>query len=315
MSSCGTGGCCSPKIVTPDVRVDFDNPLFIDPEPALTSSSDVQLTEDEVRQSVRSAYAKVALTDEESGCGEASSCCGVSDDAAINTLISKRLGYSAEELAFAPVGADMGLGCGNPKAIAALTAGETVVDLGSGGGFDSFLASAEVGPTGQVIGVDMTPDMVSKARANCMKGNFMNVSFRLGEIEHLPIADSTVDVIISNCVINLSPDKPQVFREAYRVLKPHGRLAISDVVATVPLPEDLRNDPALIVGCMGNAALISELEEAMAAAGFIDIKIQPKDASKDFIKDWAPGRGVEDYVVSATIEAIKPGSCGCATPC
>jgi SAM-dependent methyltransferase len=157
-----------------------------------------------------------------------------------------------------------------------------------------------------VIGVDMTPDMLAKARNNAEKGQYNNVEFRLGEIEHLPVADSIADVIISNCVINLSPNKPQVFRETFRVLKSGGRLAISDVVATIELPEEMRNDEKLIAGCMGNASLIEDLETIMQDAGFIDINIQPKDESKEFIKDWAPGRGVEDYVVSATIEAIKP---------
>jgi SAM-dependent methyltransferase len=203
----------------------------------------------------------------------------------------------------------MGLGCGNPKAIAALRPGETVVDLGSGGGFDCFLAVREVGRGGYVIGVDMTPDMVSKARANALKGQYENVEFRLGEIEHLPIADSAADVVISNCVINLSPDKPQVFREAFRVLRAGGRLAISDVVATSQPPEDMRNDAVLIAGCMGNASLITDLEAMMRAAGFEQIRIQPKDESKAFIEDWAPGRNVTDFVVSATIEAVKPVAC------
>ena len=273
---------------------------------------------DSHRQNVRSAYAKVAQA-ENSGscCGVESSCCGVSDDAAINTLISTRLGYSVEELAAVPSGADMGLGCGNPKAIAALKAGEVVVDLGAGGGFDCFLAAQEVGPQGQVIGIDMTPDMLSKARNNATKGNFSNVEFRLGEIEYLPIADATADVIISNCVINLSPDKPQVFREAFRVLKPGGRLAISDVVATMELPDEMRADEQLIAGCMGNASLIEELQQMIVEAGFEKVRIAPKDESREFIRDWAPGRGVEDYVVSATIEAVKPGGgcCGGSSCC
>ncbi|MBS1173819.1 MAG: arsM [Proteobacteria bacterium] len=229
-----------------------------------------------------------------------------SDDVAINAVISTRLGYSQAELGLVPTGANLGLGCGNPKAIAALEPGEVVVDLGAGAGFDCFLAAHEVGPSGHVIGVDMTPDMLSKARANAQKGLFENVEFRLGEIEHLPIADATADVIISNCVINLSPDKPQVFRDAFRVLKPGGRLAISDVVATADLPEEMRNDAGLIAGCMGNASLIGELEEMLREAGFEQVRIEPKDESKEFIKDWAPGRNVTDYVVSATIEAIKP---------
>ncbi|MCB9780789.1 MAG: arsenite methyltransferase [Alphaproteobacteria bacterium] len=262
---------------------------------------------DGVRTAVRDAYARVARADD-AGLpeGNGASCCGVDEDAGIRTLISTRLGYAAEDLAAVPKGADLGLGCGNPKAIAALQPGEVVVDLGSGAGFDCFLASAEVGPEGRVIGVDMTPDMLSKARRNAAEGRFLNVEFRLGEIEHLPVADGQVDVIISNCVINLSPDKAQVFREAFRVLKPGGRLAISDVVATTELPPELRADADLIAGCIGNAALLADLERWIADAGFQDVAIAPKDASRAFIADWAPGRGVEDYVVSATIEARKP---------
>ncbi|NYT63152.1 arsenite methyltransferase [Alcaligenaceae bacterium] len=266
------------------------------------------MSHDEHRRTVRDAYAQVAQAgDKEQGGGSASSCCGISDDSAINALISTRLGYSQADLDLVPAGADMGLGCGNPKAIAALKPGETVIDLGSGGGFDCFLAVGEVGSSGRIIGVDMTPDMISKARVNALKGQYENVEFRLGEIEHLPIADGVADVVISNCVINLSPDKPQVFREAWRVLKAGGRLAISDVVATAPLPEDMRSDAALVAGCMGNASLIADLEAMMRAAGFEQICIQPKDESKAFIEDWAPGRKVTDFVVSATIEAVKPG--------
>jgi len=273
-----------------------------------TSDKPNQAEHDEHRQGVRDAYAKVAQAENAGDdCGIAASCCGVSDDASINTLISTRMGYSEGDLANVPSGADMGLGCGNPRAIASLQAGEVVVDLGAGGGFDCFLAAQEVGETGHVIGVDMTPDMLSKARNNAHKGNYKNVEFRLGEIEHLPIANDTVDVIISNCVINLSPNKGQVFRDALRVLAPGGRLAISDVVATVELPESMRNDPALIAGCMGNASLISDLETMIAEAGFVDVKIEPKDESKEFIRDWAPGHNVTDYVVSAAIEAKKPG--------
>jgi SAM-dependent methyltransferase len=200
----------------------------------------------------------------------------------------------------------MGLGCGNPRAIAGLQAGEVVLDLGSGGGFDAFLASSEVGDSGHVIGIDMTPDMLSKARANAEKGKFSNVEFRLGEIEHLPVADNSIDVIISNCVINLSPNKPQVFRDAFRALKPGGRLAISDVVATIEMPDELKNDPQLYAGCMAGASLIDELKQIMIDAGFEKVNIEPKDESKEFIKDWAPGRSIEDYVVSANIEAVKP---------
>ncbi len=269
---------------------------------------------DNVRQHVRQSYAEVAeASNSGSCCGEASSCCGVSDDAAINTLISTRLGYSEEDLAQAPDGADMGLGCGNPRAIASLQPGETVIDLGSGGGFDAFLAAREVGESGRVIGIDMTPAMLSKARANAEKGRFTQVEFRLGEIEHLPVADNTADIIISNCVINLSPHKEQVFADAFRVLKPGGRLAISDVVATAEMPPEMKNDPMLHAGCMAGALLIDDLERMMRDAGFEQIRITPKDESREFIRDWAPGRGVEAYVVSAYIEAVKPGGCCAAS--
>lgn len=261
---------------------------------------------DSIRAAVRSAYSQVAeASNNSASAGEAGSCCGVSEDSQINSLISTRLGYSQQDRDNVPDGADMGLGCGNPQAIASLQAGEVVLDLGSGGGFDAFLAAREVGERGHVIGVDMTPDMVSKARVNAEQGRFNNVEFRLGEIEHLPVADSSVDVIISNCVINLSPDKARVFSDAYRVLKPGGRLAISDVVASTKLPESMRADTVLHSACVAGASTVNKLESMLTAARFTAIKVEPKDASKDFIKDWVPGSGVEDYVLAATIEAVK----------
>jgi len=265
---------------------------------------------DDIRQHVRESYAEVAeASNSGECCGVESSCCGVSDDIAINTLISTRMGYSEEDLKKVPEGADMGLGCGNPRAIASLQEGEVVVDLGSGGGFDAFLAAQEVGETGHVIGVDMTPTMISKARKNAEKGKFSHVEFRLGEIEHLPIANDTVDVIMSNCVINLSPNKPQVFRDAFRILKVGGRLAISDVVATCEMPDDMKNDPTLYAGCMAGASLVDDLIAMIQAAGFENVVVEPKDETRAFIRDWAPERGVEDYVVSARIEAVKPKVC------
>ncbi|MFA7097903.1 MAG: arsenite methyltransferase [Gammaproteobacteria bacterium] len=270
---------------------------------------------DDIRQAVRESYTKVAEGRADgSGCcapapGASGGCCGTPVDFDIASIRSVRLGYSEDEINSVPEGADMGLGCGNPRAIASLKPGEVVLDLGSGGGFDCFLAAREVGPSGRVIGVDMTPEMLSKARANAVKGGFANVEFRLGEIEHLPVADSSIDVIISNCVINLSPDKPQVFREAFRVLKPGGRLAVSDVVATAELPENIRKDLALHSACVAGAAGIGELEAMLRDAGFVNITVTPKDESREFIRDWAPEHRVEDYVVSAYIEAVKPVNC------
>ncbi|RDH82418.1 MAG: arsenite S-adenosylmethyltransferase [endosymbiont of Galathealinum brachiosum] len=261
---------------------------------------------DEVRNKVRDSYSKVAEANNEGDCcGVTSSCCGVSDDEQINQLISTRLGYSKADLINVPEGADMGLGCGNPKALAALQPGEIVVDLGSGGGFDAFLAANEVGENGKVIGVDMTPEMISKARNNADKANYNNVEFRLGEIEHLPVADNSVDTIMSNCVINLSPNKQQVFNDAYRILKTGGRLAISDVVSSTELPDEIKNDTVLYSACVSGASTINNLQDMMEQAGFKNIKIEPKDESRDFIKDWAPGSNIEDYVVSANIQATK----------
>jgi SAM-dependent methyltransferase len=218
------------------------------------------------------------------------------------------MGYSAEEMATIPDGANLGLGCGNPQAIAALQTGEIVLDLGSGAGFDCFLAARQVGEYGHVIGVDMTPTMLSKARANAEHNGYRNVEFRLGEIENLPVANDCVDVILSNCVINLSPDKPRVFAEAFRVLKPGGRLAISDIVATAELPDSIRRDMALHAGCVAGASLLSELENMLRAAGFVRIQISPKEESKALLRTWTSAASVIDFIVSATIEAVKPAS-------
>jgi SAM-dependent methyltransferase len=218
------------------------------------------------------------------------------------------MGYSAEEMATVPDGANLGLGCGNPQAIAALQTGEIVLDLGSGAGFDCFLAARQVGEYGHVIGVDMTPTMLSKARANAEHNGYRNVEFRLGEIENLPVANDCVDVILSNCVINLSPDKPRVFAEAFRVLKPGGRLAISDIVATAELPDSIRRDMALHAGCVAGASLLSELENMLRAAGFVRIQISPKEESKALLRTWTSAASVIDFIVSATIEAVKPAS-------
>ncbi|MEW6306360.1 MAG: arsenite methyltransferase [Verrucomicrobiota bacterium] len=284
------------------------------------------LKQDAVRQTVRERYGKIAESGGSCGCGpaccaepaEASEpCCDHESDTCCATespkdssaaAVAQTLGYSAEQTGAVPEGANLGLGCGNPLAIASLRAGQTVLDLGSGAGFDAFLAAKAVGPQGRVIGVDMTAAMVSQARKNREKGDYEHVEFRLGEIESLPVADASVDVIISNCVINLSPDKGRVFREAFRVLKAGGRLAISDVVAFAPIPESLRGDWELYTGCVAGAASVEELRTMLAGAGFAQIRIERKSGSREIINGWFPGKNVGDYVASATIEATKPAA-------
>jgi SAM-dependent methyltransferase len=267
-----------------------------------------ELEHDEVRQTVRQRYGSIAEQGGSCGCG--TRCCSpateTNETARDAGAISQALGYSADQTAGVPEGANLGLGCGNPQAIAELQPDETVLDLGSGAGFDAFLAAKAVGPRGRVIGVDMTLEMISKARANQARGGYANVEFRLGEIENLPVADASVDVLISNCVINLSPDKPRVFHEAFRVLKPGGRLAVSDVVALAPIPEELRQDWELYTGCVAGASQIEDLKVMLAQAGFINIRIVPKDQSREIVGQWFPGRNVHDFVASASIEAIKP---------
>ena len=211
------------------------------------------------------------------------------------------MGYSETELAAVREGANLGLGCGNPQAIAALQPGETVVDLGSGAGFDCLLAARQVGDTGHVIGVDMTHEMLNKARDNAARIGAGNVEF-----EHLPVADNPADVVISNCVINLVPDKERVFREAFRVLKPGGRLAVSDIINTAPLSAELQSDPALLCGCIAGASSAERVEDWLARAGFVDIRVTPKPESRELIETWAPGRDIENHFVSAMVEARKP---------
>src|SRR5436190_21370012 len=247
-----------------------------------------------IREEVRRRYGATA---------SGASCC--SDDCCTTTAATN-LGYSEADRAASPESADLGLGCGNHLAIASLKQGQVVLDLGSGAGFDCFLAARAVGKSGKVIGVDMTHEMLGKARENAQKNEFTNVEFRLGEIEALPAADNSVDVIISNCVINLSPEKQRVFNEAFRVLKSGGRLAVADMVATTPLPEYIKADWTAYTGCIAGASQISDLQQMLQKAGFKEIKIAPKDASRSFIREWLPGKRIEDYLVSATIEGVKP---------
>ena len=257
---------------------------------------------DRVRTQVRTAYAKVAK-----GAGGCSvGCCGTEGTGSL------AMGYTKDDLASVPEGSDLGLGCGNPQAIAALRSGETVLDLGSGAGFDCFLAASRVGRTGRVIGVDMTPEMVTKARDNARRVEATNVEFRLGEIEHLPLADASVDVILSNCVINLAPDKGAVFREAIRVLKPGGRLAISDVVATQAIPPELAASVEALTGCVAGAARIDEMQALLEEAGFENVAIEPRSDSRAIIGQCMPGS--EDYLASARIEGRRPGGADCCAP-
>jgi SAM-dependent methyltransferase len=277
-----------------------------------------------VRERVRSGYAEVARTGAlagvSGGCCGTSACCGPNSVTADE--VAKRVGYNEAELATLPEGANMGLSCGNPTALASLKPGEVVVDLGSGGGFDCFLAGPRVGAKGRVIGVDMTPDMLSKARRNIAayreRSELDNVEFRLGEIEHLPVADNSVDVIISNCVINLSPDKPQVWREMARVLKPGGRVAVSDLALLRPLPEGVRSMVEALVGCVAGAVLVSDTERFAREAGLVDIRLQQKP---DYVASMAsfedplyqkiaaalpPGTRPADFVTSLNVTARRP---------
>jgi len=225
--------------------------------------------ETEIKKAVRDRYGSIA-EDSGSCCGPAKSCCSSTNTA---DVVSRKIGYSEEEIKAAPEGANLGLGCGNPVAIASLKEGETVLDLGSGAGFDCFLAAGKVGESGRVIGVDMTPEMLDRARNNAAKGGYSNVEFRLGEIENLPVADGSADVVISNCVINLSPDKHRVFAEAFRALKPGGRLMVSDIVLLRELPDYVRDSIEAYVGCVAGAETKGEYLAAIKLAGFTDVKV------------------------------------------
>jgi SAM-dependent methyltransferase len=273
---------------------------------------------EEIRRAVRDRYAAIARgertgCDQESRAGETVPCCSPGEAVAWPT--SLRAGYTEEDYAALPEGAELGLGCGNPAALASLSPGEVVLDLGSGAGVDCFLAANRVGKTGRVIGVDMTPDMIERARENARRVGADRVEFRLGEIEHLPVADGTIDVILSNCVVNLAPDKSSVFGEAFRVLKPGGRLAISDLVAKTEIPEAVRNDLAMHSGCIAGAITAAENERLLREAGFVDVRVTVRGDAAPKTEGGcgcggseAPGAEDEpgDWVASASIEARRP---------
>lgn len=273
---------------------------------------------DQVRQAVRAGYARVAAN--------SGSCCGPApgrsgSGTAAASELARHLGYASEQLANLPAGANLGLSCGNPIALASLRPGEVVLDLGSGGGFDVFIAGRNVGANGRVIGVDMTPEMLAKARANAahyrQTTGLDNVEFRLGEIEHLPVADASADVILSNCVINLSPDKPQVWREIFRVLKPGGRVAVSDLALRQPLPLAIQESVEALVGCVAGAVLVEETERMAREAGLQDVVGKVRTDYVEGMVDWQdplyqkiiatlpPGAKLSDYVVSLELRARK----------
>jgi arsenite methyltransferase len=276
---------------------------------------------EKIREAVREGYGEIARSG--GTCGSAS-CCGSGSAA----QVAEVAGYSEAELATLPEGANMGLSCGNPTAIASLKPGETVLDLGSGGGFDIFIAGQKVGPTGRAIGVDMTPDMLSKARRNIAayrkRTGLDNVEFRMGEIEHLPVADASVDVVISNCVLNLSPDKPQVWREIARVLKPGGRVAVSDLSLLKPLPDEILKLVEALIGCVAGAVLADTTRQMAEDAGLVDIVLTPKPGYIDAMSDWQDplyrsiiehlpaGTKASDFIANVDVTARKSGA-GCCT--
>jgi SAM-dependent methyltransferase len=271
-----------------------------------------------VRQAVREGYGKIAQ--QGGACCSGVSCCGSNPED--SAQLAKVVGYNGEQLAALPDGANMGLSCGNPNALAALREGEVVLDLGSGGGFDVFIAARKVGAAGRAIGVDMTPEMLAKARKSIAayreRSGLDNVEFRLGEIEHLPLADNSVDAVISNCVINLSPDKPQVWREVARVLKPGGRVAVSDLALLKPLPAEILNMIEALVGCVAGAVLVSETEHMARAAGLTNISLNSKSDYVTAVVDWndplyakilqhlPSGTGPANYITSLEVRATKP---------
>jgi SAM-dependent methyltransferase len=276
-----------------------------------------KVKKEEIGKAVRERYGNIAKQGS-SCCGPVKSCCGSTD---IVQDISKNIGYSQKELNAVPEGANLGLGCGNPVALASLKKGEVVLDLGSGAGFDCFLAANQVGKTGKVIGVDMTAEMLERARENAKKGNFGNVEFRLGEIENLPVGDNQVDIIISNCVINLSPNKERVFQEAFRVLRPGGRLMVSDIVLLKELPEEIKNSVAAYVSCIAGATTKKEYLKEIREVGFKEIKVQgettfptefltndptAREVARNLKLSREKAKDLASSVVSIKVSAIKP---------
>ncbi|KAH9393905.1 hypothetical protein TYRP_021028 [Tyrophagus putrescentiae] len=282
-----TGNCCNTKS-----------------SPSTTTST---TDDDQIRQSVREHYGGIVSEEKkQTFCCNKSASGGSCFGANTSESYAAVLGYSPEELAAVPDGANLGLGCGNPLAFTSIKPGDTVLDLGSGAGFDAFIAARKVGPNGRVIGVDMTPEMVSKAREKAVKGGFGNVSFRLGEIEHLPVADGTVDLVISNCVLNLSPQKRAVLEEVFRVLKPGGQVVISDIVTTTgELPKEVRSSLAMYAGCISGASVVSELEGYFEEIGFVEVTISKKEGSDQLIESWKPEAQLQRFVYSAIISAKK----------
>lgn len=294
------------------------------PSTQSTSAPDEQ----SIRDRVREGYAAIARADSAPGVSSAGpGCCGGGGGCGTATApgsaqLAQSVGYSQSDLSALPEGANMGLSCGNPTALAALRPGDVVLDLGSGGGFDVFVAGPKVGPTGRVIGVDMTPEMISRARANIAayreRSGLNNVEFRLGEIEHLPVADASVDVVISNCVLNLSPNKPQVWREIARVLRPGGRVAISDLALLRPLPEAVRTSVEALVGCIAGAVLVEETERMVRAAGLVDVVLTPRPQYVQAMTHWEDplyrrilqelpaGTRPSDFITSLDVSARKP---------
>lgn len=278
-------------------------------------TSDKDKANEQIRETVRTGYAAIAT-------GQRSCCCsGQRSNQADPVRLAQAIGYDAESLANLPEGVNMGLSCGNPVAIAALQEGQIVLDLGCGGGFDTFQAGEKVQASGRVIGVDMTPEMLTKARLNIKsyreRTGLDNVEFRLGEIEHLPVANATIDAVLSNCVINLSPDKPQVWREIFRVLKPGGKVSVSDLALLKPLPDNIREMAEALVGCIAGAVLVDETKTMMEAAGFNSITLTPKPNYVRSMQEWndplykkitetlPQGDEMADYVVSLSVEARK----------